>query len=200
MKVTLNKHMLVAMGLPKELWHCSIGGISDENRTYVSRYLDNLDKAFETGAGLFLFGSTGTGKSGIASVVAKEFRQHCHTVTFLTVPDLRELIRSREEYSEGQGYLNRCKQVQLLVIDDLTVDGANDFTFGLRHLRDLLLHRKSRLLNTIITTQINLRDCPSEMDDIVTAAYDCLVPLNVKGPDLRKNRKDAISSLVYGDK
>lgn len=134
------------------------GGVSAFDAAHAAvkacrSFIQGFDTSFEN---LFLYGSTGVGKTFLSNCVAKELLDSGHSVIYFTAAQLFQLLESvafhREEAdSSSSQNLFDC---DLLIIDDLGTEFATSFTTSQLFLclNERLLCRKS----TIISTNLNI--------------------------------------------
>jgi DNA replication protein DnaC len=182
------------MNLPEDSWRVKIQEVPESVRATIESYLKRFDDMALKGAGLVLWGDPGVGKTGIAALVAKEARQRGYVVYFTTVYELRELTRSYIKFEEGQSILDRCREVDVLVLDGFEESDITEKDVNLRSVEDLLLYRGSKLKVSILTTGL-ARD-HSKADNFYDAVATCAVPLKVEGADLRQRRSEDLLKIV----
>jgi len=189
---------LTRMNLPEGFWRAKVQQVPESLRATIVRYMHRLDEMVHRPAGLLLWGGVGVGKSGAAAVVAKEARARGYTVYFVPVWELREDIRSRTMFDDTTTTLDRCRQVDLLVLDGLRGEDAKQPMFGARELEDLLSARANRRRPTLLTTQLApraFRDCG--LAGAFEAMRGTLVALEVTGENRREaEHKDLVASLA----
>jgi DNA replication protein DnaC len=94
-------------------------------------YLEELDKNIAAGRGLWFMGDTGTGKTTLGMLIAKEALAAGKTVGVYFTPKL--LTRIRQTYQEAESkdaygqFFNRVTSVDLLYIDDLGSERHTDW-------------------------------------------------------------------------
>lgn len=94
-------------------------------------YVDNLDRNLAEGLGLWLMGSTGTGKTTLAMLIASAALAAGKTVGVYFTPKL--LTRIRQTYQEAESenaytqFFERVTSVDLLYIDDLGSERHTDW-------------------------------------------------------------------------
>jgi len=105
-----------------------------ENRHVVQTartYLEELDENIAAGRGLWFMGGTGTGKTTLGMLIAKEALAAGKTVGVYFTPKL--LTRIRQTYQEAENkdaygqFFNRVTSVDLLYIDDLGSERHTDW-------------------------------------------------------------------------
>ncbi len=113
--------------------------VSDMTRDMATRhvvqatrdYIDKLDENLGAGRGLWLMGNTGTGKTTLGMLVAKEALAAGKSVGIYFTPKL--LTRIRQTYQEAESdnayddFFRRVTSVDLLYIDDLGSERHTDW-------------------------------------------------------------------------
>jgi DNA replication protein DnaC len=108
----------------------------------------------EYGEGLHLHGANGTGKTSIAVLVSMEALRLGATVLFTTAEELRRGSIEEVWFDDSQLIIDRAREVDLLVIDDLGKEHRGDSGYAERLLEDILRQRSARRLLTVITTNV----------------------------------------------
>ncbi|HSK49668.1 MAG TPA: ATP-binding protein, partial [Solirubrobacterales bacterium] len=94
-------------------------------------YVENLDTNLAAGRGIWLMGTTGTGKTTLAMLVAKQALAAGKTVGIYFAPKL--LTRIRQTYQEAESnrayetFFREVTSVDLLYIDDLGSERRTDW-------------------------------------------------------------------------
>lgn len=175
------------MNLPEEFWRAKVQRVSDKSKPLVFGYLKEIRSNVLRGSGLFLSGRPGVGKSSIAALVLKEARIHGFTGFFITVWELKEAIRSRLMFDATRTVLDRCRDVHVLVLDDLGKDDLKGgFGSGERFLEGLLSYRGSRKRVTVITTRLTNAQLMEEVLSLLKTMEGYLNFHDVKGPNMRE--------------
>ena len=86
--------------------------------------------------------------------MAKEARSHQYTALFISVWDLREHTRNKVLWDEEMYLADRCRQVDLLVLDGLTLDDREEHIVGGKFIEHLLRVRNGNRLPTVITSSM----------------------------------------------
>jgi DNA replication protein DnaC len=186
------------MNLPREYWTAKVQGVPESMRTTIHRYLVNTDIMLDRGAGMFLTGPAGVGKTGIASLVCKEARSRGYTVYFTSVWELRECVKSKVMFEETTSVLDRCREVDVLVLDGLREEDQKDYTFGSRAIEELLVGRGTRKRVSIVTSRLDMRGIDKFFPGLLEAVQGCMVVLPVTGEDLRRAQSEELKRAVLG--
>ena len=132
-------------GIPKRYQRASLKACPPEVQRYAEGFTGN------TGQGLLLAGSCGTGKTTAACAVAIEAAKTC-TVRFVTTSDYVAQVSDFKTKGEAGKY----RDCHLLVLDDLGKEGGTKGAIS--GLYSLIDHRGGACRPTIITTNLNAAD------------------------------------------
>lgn len=136
--------------------------ISDMARDVNSRpgiqaarfFLDDLDRNLSDGAGLWFMGNTGTGKTSLAMLIAKEALSRGKTVAVYFTPKLLTRIRKTFQAADSNEaydtFFERLTSVDLLYLDDLGSERSTDWV--VEQLYALINERYETEGSTIITS------------------------------------------------
>lgn len=194
----LNIRDFESMNLPEEFWRVKVGYVQESVRPVVVRYMKKMDDMARLGAGLLLSGGPGVGKTGVAALIAKEARSLCYKVFFIGVWELREAIRSKVMYSDSVTMLDRCREVDVLILDGLREEDAQEKWFGAREIEELLANRAARKKVTILTTRLDSPTLRDKMSGVVDAAQGSMVFIPIRGENLRYGKSQELEAAIYG--
>lgn len=107
-------------------------------------------KAFMTHSNLILAGKRGTGKTHLAIAIALSAIKHGRQAIFRLVNDLLEELRKSVRDNDFADLIERFKQVDLLILDDLGKERSTQA--GLDYLYQIIDYRYRNKLQTVITT------------------------------------------------
>lgn len=187
---------LERMGLPESLWRSRVQTVPASVQQVVHNYLFKIESYIERGVGLFVTGAAGVGKSGIASLVAKEARMRGHTVFFTSVFLFREASKAKVVFDEEQSFVQRCRAVEVLIFDGLTIDDLSGF--DARVVEELVAYRKSKNKLTVITSRAPASEIRKKSERFIEATLGATVYLDVVGADLNLESHKALSKEVLG--
>lgn len=163
----------------------------------AARYAENPD------GWLLLEGTYGCGKTHLAAAIGNERLQRGEVVLFITVPDLLDHLRSTYAPSAEATYdetFERIRNASLLILDDLGSESPSQW--AREKLFQLLNHRYSRRLPTIITTNVDLETLDPRIRSRLLDS-DLIKRGKITAPDYRtyaRSQQDQLSSLSsYAD-
>ena len=192
-RTTLSNKNLINMGVPKALLDLSLEDLdlSEKILDYVQGYIDNIDNSFKYNKGLFLYGSNGTGKTSIASIIIKEAYKHRYTAKRMTWVDYMTLYtrawgcNNFELKMHTEDVIKDIKDREFLVLEEIGKEQDNKLAMTL--LEDLLHHREDKGFPTIICTNL----APKSVVERYGASIESLIkgnmtPIKLVGKDNRK--------------
>ncbi|HEX5929797.1 MAG TPA: ATP-binding protein [Solirubrobacterales bacterium] len=158
-------------------------------------YVEGIDENVAAGRGLWLMGNTGTGKTTLGMLVAKEVLAADKTVGVYFTPKL--LTRIRQTYQEAESnsayddFFRRVTSVDLLYIDDLGSERHTDWV--VEQLYAVINERYENQLPLLVTSnsdsdvdkgqrQLEEQIGPRTVSRLVEICGD---PLPLFGPDHR---------------
>lgn len=192
-RTTLSNKNLINMGVPKALLDLSLEDLdlNEKILDYVQGYIDNIDNSFKYNKGLFLYGSNGTGKTSIASIIIKEAYKHRYTAKRMTWVDYMTLYtrawgcNNFELKMHTEDVIKDIKDREFLVLEEIGKEQDNKLAMTL--LEDLLRHREDKGFPTIICTNLT----PKSVVERYGASIESLIkgnmtPIKLVGKDNRK--------------
>jgi len=186
------------MNLPEEFWRAKVNETAESVRSIVHSYLFRIPELVQKGAGLYLHGPVGVGKTGIAALVAKEARARGFTVFFIGVWELREAVKSKMQFDDSASVLDRCRNVDVLVLDNLREEDEKEYMVNGRMLEELIAYRKLKKRVTIATSRMTPMDLRGKMPGLYDATVGSLVPIAVIGDNRRVRAHQDLVQEVLG--
>jgi len=157
--------------------------------TLAKCFAQNLRLPQEPYKWLVLYGSRGTGKSHLAAAIVNYLEtlpEPERPVTmFVVVPDLLDLLRSGYRRGDYEDLLDLCKQVQVLVLDDLGTEAATDW--AAEKLFQVLNYRYQAEQPTVIATNCRLEELEPRLCDRLSDDDFC-ERVAMVGPSYRQRR------------
>lgn len=138
---------------------CLVEDFVGDNRDYVIEivqdYLANFADNFHYGLGLSFSGPYGTGKTFSMSCVLKELVKLGRDVYFISFEELIDVWGQSWHDDKSKKLLQeKLKKVEVLGLDELKTDRRNQMGFLADGLDNIIRHRTSNLLPTLITTNL----------------------------------------------
>ena len=164
-----------------------------EVRNKIKGYIDNLNEQLENGMGLFLSGSTGLGKSAIASIVLAKAIESGRTGHFFTLDQCLNLyIGGWKDEKLKEQYLDDVLGVDVLVIDEVGNEPRTNITMVGACLNDILRRRSNNLQTTIITSNLYFKKIKEIYgEETFSILNECTLPFEFNGVDFREGRASA---------
>lgn len=124
-------------------------------RAEVKKFIDTIPFQLDNGKGLYLYGSTGLAKTGLACIVLMEAFKHRYTGYFSTLNQCVDLYadgwkdeRARQKYEE------KILGTELLVIDEVGNESKTNMTLVSGCFNDILRQRAGNMYSTIVTSNL----------------------------------------------
>ena len=136
----------------------------------AKQFVSEFDKEYNQRErkNLFIYGVTGVGKTYLSNCIAKELIDSGHKVMYVSAPAMFELM-SDYAYNKSpdnpdiKTRLNKIKNDDLLILDDLGTELGNSFTSS--QLYTLLNERLTKGLSTVITSNISIKELKDKYDE-----------------------------------
>ncbi len=162
-------------------------------------YLQKMDSMLDHGDGLLLWGEWGVGKTCAACVLAKEARRKGASVLFATTETLRSAVLEKEGFDDDQLLIDRARQVEFLVLDDLGKEHSGESGFTERLFENLLRERSAHQRATIVTTNMDPAALGKKYKlSMMEVIKESLVPLHFEGENRREEGARRIGSRLAG--
>jgi DNA replication protein DnaC len=169
----------------------------------VREYCRTIDENIDSGRGLWLYGSSGTGKTTLAMLVSKTALGAGRSVAIYSLPKLLARIRRTFDAEAGeQSYsdlFERLATVDLLHIDDLGAENRTEWV--LEQLYALVNERYEAQRSLVVTTNLEEQELEDQIGARVVSRLVemCGDPLPLFDEDRRMHvSADVASSLGEG--
>lgn len=194
----------IRMNLPKRFWDAKWDIMTLKNQEIVKRYVTEAFAA-KDGKGLLLYGNEGSGKTYMSAVIAKILRTKGYLIYFLSAEDIT-YNGLKQDFDENNTILERCHNVDLLIIDD--IKPMMD-----RNLYSILKYRMENMLSTILTLRVRMLDLPiddsggrkkysftkyfqSYFGDIAPVVQGCILPIPIKEINYREKEQSDYARMM----
>jgi len=205
-RTKLNPKNLSRRGIPRLFFNATIDqyNIDPEIKNIFSRYLDNLDQMYEDNVGLMLYGTNGSGKTYLSSLVVKEAYRLRYSSFRVT---LQEFINLQFQKNDLDAFerLQDLIFADFLVIDEVGKEIAPKSNFNVIVLEELLRQRETSGKPTILCTNLPLEGegglYQQYGKSIKSLIEGCFVKIKFTGKDFRYdvvNERKAIKILFEG--
>lgn len=209
-RMRLTQAHVERMLVPRRFWGVRFDKVPNDVREDVDQYLRRLDEHLDHGDGLLFWGSNGVGKTSVAVLIAFEIRRRGASVLFVTAEGLRQAVLEREQFDNDQSVIDRAREVDCLVLDDLGKEHSGETGFTEHLFENLIRQRSASRRVTIITTNLPMTDTVVNDGDgnslpgflniyipsMVEVMKEAFFPIEFKGENLRKVSRDALSSRM----
>ena len=171
-------------------YYVSGGGNADQmklNRDNLKNFAERFES--DTYRNFLFIGGTGLGKTHLSTSVAKKVIDRGHDVLYVTAVGM---IADFEAVRFGDGSRakhdpDRYMEAELLIIDDLGTEVANQFTLSCIY--DVINGRINSRRSTIINTNLSSKDIEAKYNERI---YSRLIgeyyPILFSGKDIRKQK------------
>lgn len=194
-RIRLTADHLLWMRLPNRFWEASFGRIDPDLQPHVREYIKDIDGHLDRGEGFLLWGDNGGGKTSAASVIAKEVRRTGASVLYVTAEHLRQSVLEKEEFTEGQLLIDRAREVDFLLLDDLGKDHPGQTGFTERLFEELIRERSSEVRTTFATTNYTLDRIRTRYKvSMIEVMKETMVAIHVDAPNQRDGAQEILRS------
>lgn len=156
-RTTISTKNLIYKGVPRAYAKAKLGDfeLDEDVHEVFKNYLTNIELMHDDNVGLILFGSNGTGKTWLSSLIVKEayiYRYTSFRVTLQSFIDMH--FRKGEEYYRDK--LNKIIEADFLVIDEVGKETFAKNQFNIIVFEELMRQRDTLGKPTIICTNLPL--------------------------------------------
>lgn len=160
--------------VPKKFWHVTSDDIYHNKVVYervIEKYQNNLAEAITNGAGIFLHGPNGCGKSMFLSMLVmhciRETSLSCYYTTSMQLDtELKRNFSSSQEATQRSERLNELVRSDIFVLDELGKERHKSGDSWTRTQIELILRRRfDETLPVFIATNKSLDDIRKPVED-----------------------------------
>lgn len=184
------------MNVPDEFWRVSYAEATPSVQGVLKNYLREFDEFISEGAGLYLWGPPGVGKTAAAVVLLKAARERFKTGYFIRASELRDAIRLQHDFDTDQSVMGRVREVDVLVLDSFGESDLKLPYLKLEELMDLVASRGQRRRVTLLTTTMPVTVVMKHGPFFETIG-PYLVPTEVTGEDRRAKKMDLLAGKLH---
>ena len=178
----LDSHDMARMNVGKKFWYVTLDAVPDTAgyKAVLAKYLENLEARIHDGVGLFLTGPMRGGKTSASVVVAKHLVSHGGTAYFIRADGLQSAFMEHQRFDEDYSVVDRMRDVDLLVIDDMWQEYAKEF--GGSAVEKLVRWRHDMQKALVVTTNMTVKEFEAKYGPgvrkvlggmCITVAVDC---------------------------
>ena len=146
----------------------------------INIYVQNLEEHKNNGLGLYIYGTTGTGKSYVSCYVLERAIQKGYSTFFCTVEQYKRAL-----FDKDNDYIYNVNESDFTLIDDYGREFSDTKGFIDSQVDGMLRYRYDRNKPTIITSNILARDI--ENLRIKSILYDAYIKVPFECVDYRKS-------------
>lgn len=133
----------------------------------IRDYVSNLKQNKDNGKGLYIYGTTGTGKSYIACYVLEQSILKGYSAFFCTVEQYKRAL-----FDKDTDYIYNVNESDFTLIDDYGREFSDTKGFIDSQVDEMLRYRYDRNKPTIITSNVSARDIENfRIKSILSDAY-----------------------------
>lgn len=154
-RIKLTKAHMELMRVPRRFWKSDFNQIPEcEGRDVLRSYLHNIEDMLDRGEGLLLWGPNGHGKTSAAVIVMMEARRRGASALFVQAETLRASVLEKTMFSDEKTLIERAREVDFLVLDDLGKEHSGETGFSERLFENLIRERSAHKRVTLVTTNL----------------------------------------------
>ena len=139
----------------------------------------------------------------IVEALLKEARRHGYYGMFIRAYDYQQAYFNGERYSENATLVQRAREVDVLILDDLGKELSHDNSTSVseRVIEALIRERMEEQKVTIITTNISSKEDMEERYEtsFVRAMRGAFAIVDIDGPSHRDDEKEEINKFMNGE-
>lgn len=177
-RIKLTRAHMELMRIPRRFWGADFDQIPEcEGKVALRSYLRNIDDMLDKGVGLLLWGPNGHGKTSAAVIAAMEARRRGASALFIQAESLREAVLDKTPFSDEKTLIERAREVDFLLLDDLGKEHTGETGFTERLFENLIRERCAQKKVTFVTTNLAMKSSgrPGAPDSLETKYVSSMV-------------------------
>jgi DNA replication protein DnaC len=193
------------MNIGRRYWPAEVDNFCEEQKKAVQKYVDNFEKYYKDGNGLYIYGANGGGKSYISAALCKHVWSKYRIFSYcLTAGELNAAWKSFKDpiwANSEELVIDRIVRIPFLVIDDLGKEyrpKKDSSGFSEDSLGNLLRERSRELKITIITSNLSpvtFKEIYGESTAQLCKEY--LIPVTIVGKNWREEKQSQIRQEFF---
>lgn len=185
---------LVNSGIPPRFRHLTFKDYMYKNSTTFAKiwkYIEQAEKAIETGTGLFLYGAQNTGKSMLASCIVKELITRGYDCSSCTFAGLMNNISEQDKYVGHEMTFASIDNITE-VLDNLVNFKETALTHqqtngAVSFLESVISSRATRGQPTILTSRVPINEIEKRFPSLGTTLLGNFLQVECVAGDFRGN-------------
>lgn len=155
-RTELSRKNLAYRGVPKEFFKADLDEypIDADKKEIFQRYIDNIAEMVDDQVNLTLYGSNGSGKTYLTSILVKEAYRRRYTSFRVTLETFIQLHFKQEDHLKEK--LQKIYSCEILVIDEVGKETIMKNDFNIVKFEELLRQRDTDGLVTILCMNLPL--------------------------------------------
>lgn len=202
---------LKRMYLPAEFWESKLSDFAKDTMVHnalgkkypVAKFfkatLANMATLRRKGYGPLICGDSGVGKTALAAMILKEARRRKYTTFFAMVWDLRDSISHRLMFDVNHTIMERCRDVDFLVLDGLEGDQGFQRILPISEIERLVVWRGQQGKVTIVTTRAKTRKdfTDQKLEGFVKGTGSYLTQVLLLGEGVKSVRRASMIESLF---
>lgn len=180
---------------------CDMGGLRKSVQDWANAYISNSQGNADVGIGAYLFGATGSGKSAVAHLVAKNFLRIGIDAYVIDGANVLADIQNWSDRERMDRWISRVWSVPVLVFDELGKEVGNPETARMQVER-IIQQRLSDRRATIITSNLSPDEMRTKFGGYVLDAVshhgemiDCSIEESWRSAEHQRDRFESAHSI-----
>lgn len=204
---SLSSTNLSRIGVPRLFFDCEVDDFvgDDEVKGIIERYVNNIHDMFSDCVNLTFYGSNGSGKTFLTSLILKNayyFRYTAKRITLKRYIDLKFMPSDQKDDAVWEE-IRTVDNSEFLVVDEVGKEPNTKNDGNISVFEELLKYREEKGFPTILCTNLTLENLKEKYGSTVHSLVTQSVCLEMDGGDMRRevfeNRK-GVSILFDEDK